>query len=314
MIQFVSICIPAYRQPELLERCLASIARQTYKLVEVLVSDDTPDDGVKIVIDRFTHHLSIRYQHNPKPLGAPANWNAALQMAKGDYVLLLHHDDELADPDSLAVFLQPFFDNPSVDFVFGRNPAIKHMSRNRPFSANYFNRYYSDPERLLAGNTLGAPSNVMLRSSVLEWYNPKYKWVVDIEMYIRLFRKNRKFYYVDRELVRIGIHEGQVSNECVDNYDVLLYENISVAADKAFRVRSLPLFDFYWRLLRNAGVPSAQQLTRLGLAEKDIPPFVLQMIHFQHKIPKKLLQLGFISKSFMATVYAWQRLTSGSSR
>lgn len=310
MIHFVSICIPAYRQPDLLERCLASIARQTYKQVEVLVSDDTPDDAVKIVIDRFTDHLSIRYQHNAKPLGAPANWNAALQMAKGDFVLLLHHDDELADQDSLAVFLRPFFDDPSVDFVFGRNPTINRLSGTRAFPATYFARYYSDPERLITGNTIGAPSNVMLRSSALEWYNPTYKWIVDIEMYIRLFRKKRKFYYVDKELVRIGIHEGQVSNECVDNYDVLLYENISFAADRAFRVRSLRLFDFYWRLLRNAGIQSVQQLSRLQLADKDIPPFVRRIIRFQHKIPKQFLRLGFVSKSFMAVDYAFQRLTS----
>jgi glycosyltransferase involved in cell wall biosynthesis len=307
MSPLISICIPAYRQPALLERCLASIAMQTYKQVEVLISDDTPGNAVKIVVDRFTQQLPLQYTHNDKPLGTPANWNAALQMAKGDYLLLLHHDDAFSTPESLSLFLAPFQNDSTVDFVFGRNPTIQQLSAGKHFSPRLFLDYYADPECLITGNTIGAPSNVMLKAATLEQYNENYKWIVDIEMYVRLFRKKRKFFYVDKELISIGIHEGQVSNECVDNNDVLLFENISFAMDRQFKIRTWKLYDFYWRLLRNAGVRSVAQLTKLNLAEKDIPAFIRHMIRFQRKVPAPLLQQGLVSKLLMGVNYTFMK-------
>ena len=270
----------------------------------MLLSDDTPDDAVKIVVEKFMQQLRIRYTRNTPALGTPENWNAALRMANGDYVLLLHHDDAFASPESLSLFLQPFQEDPLVDFVFGRNTTVEELSGNKPFSASFFTSYNDDPEKLLTGNTIGAPSNVMLKASAVELYNRKYKWIVDIDMYIRLFRKKRKFFYIDKELIKIGIHEGQVSNECVDNHDVLLFENISFAMDRDFMLRTWKLYDFYWRLLRNAGIRSAKQLERLNLPEKDLPVFIEQIINFQNRIPPAFLRLGPFSKLLMMLGYS----------
>jgi glycosyltransferase involved in cell wall biosynthesis len=299
MNPLVSICIPAYQQPELLERCLSSIVQQTWKEVEVHVTDDTPGNGVKIVVDRFMDRLKLSYHKNATALGSPANWNAALANAKGDYVLLLHHDDAFASPDSLSQFLQPFQKNPTVDFVFGRNASINKLAGGKPFGAKHFFLYYREPELLLTGNFIGAPSNVLLKATAVERYNPSYKWIVDFEFYIRLFRKKRQFFYIDRELVTIGIHEGQVTNECIDNHDVLLFEYISFALQSNLQVRNRRLYDFYWRLLRNAGIRSSVQLTKLGFREEDLPAFIRQMISAQRLIPASVLQMGFVSKPLM---------------
>src|SRR5687768_8351704 len=128
MNHLVSICIPAYQQPALLERCLRSITSQTYKDVEILISDDTPNDSVKIIVDKFAKDLNISYRHNLRPLGSPSNWNAALEKAKGQYVMLLHHDDLFANEYSLAKFVTPFEKDSSVEFVFGRSPSIETLS------------------------------------------------------------------------------------------------------------------------------------------------------------------------------------------
>lgn len=299
----VSICIPAYRQPALLERCLSSIAMQTYKRVEVLVSDDSPDDGVKIVAERFVHQLRMNYVRNDFPLGPPANWNAALRMARGEYVMVLHHDDSFALPESLSLFLRAFQNDPAVDFVFARNSSIELASKGHSYARQNFLTYYADPELLLTGNTIGAPSNLMLKASAVEWYNEKLKWVVDIEMYIRLFRKKAVFDYIDKFLVNIGIHAEQVTNECIGDFDILLYENIVVASDEKFRLRSLKLYDFYWRLLRNAGIRTIEALINLQISEDELPAFIRQIVSFQRKLPLALLRVGAVSKIFMTLAY-----------
>jgi glycosyltransferase involved in cell wall biosynthesis len=307
MNPLVSICIPAYRQPELLERCLTSVLAQTYKRVEVLITDDSPEEDVKIVVECFRGKLNITYVKNTKPLGSPANWNEALQLAKGEYIMLLHHDDAFASEKSLAVFLSPFRQDPTPDFVFARNPTVERLSDGKPFDASFFFKFYRSPDLLLAGNVIGAPSNVLLKASAVEWYNTKYKWIVDIEFYIRLFRKRRRFFYIDQKLIDIGIHSGQVSNDCADNHTVLLYENISYAAENNLQIINGRLYDFYWRLLRNAGTRRLSQLTETGLQEAGIPSFIRQMVSVQQKFPPGVLRNGFASKALMAMSYLYSR-------
>lgn len=309
MNPLVSICIPAYRQPHLLKRCLASIAMQTYGPLEVLITDDSPEEDVKIVVEQFRDKLNIEYVKNEKPLGSPANWNAALRMAKGEYVMLLHHDDAFAMESSLTSYLQPFNQNRSIDFVFARNPTIGTLSQGKPFNASFFRKFYKVPDLLLTGNVIGAPSNVLLKASVVELYNPNYKWIVDMEFYIRLFRKQKKFFYIDQKLIDIGIHEGQVSNDCVDNHAVLLYENISYAGENNLQIHNIKLYDFYWRLLRNAGVRGLSQLTETDLRENEVPLFIKRMISLQKKLPYMLLRNGIVSKSVMALNYLRYRFT-----
>ena len=138
MNHLVSICIPAYKQPALLERCLDSISKQSYNPVEIHISDDTPDDSVKIIVEKFAHELNISYHQNLKPLGSPQNWNAAINRAKGKYVLLLHHDDFFTKEDSLEKFIAPLEKDPSTEFVFARNPSIEDLSLGKSFSNIFF--------------------------------------------------------------------------------------------------------------------------------------------------------------------------------
>ncbi|MDQ3100985.1 MAG: glycosyltransferase, partial [Bacteroidota bacterium] len=90
----VSICIPTYRQTAHLRKTLASIAEQTFKDVEVIITDDSPDDAVEQLVAEFAAALPrLQYARNSAPLGPPANWDHAISMARGEYIKIMHHDD-----------------------------------------------------------------------------------------------------------------------------------------------------------------------------------------------------------------------------
>ena len=57
----VSICIPAYKKPAYVVRCIESVLMQTYKQVEVIISDDSPDEDIKTAIEGFAGRINIRY-------------------------------------------------------------------------------------------------------------------------------------------------------------------------------------------------------------------------------------------------------------
>src|SRR6185503_4160236 len=113
----ISICIPSYKKPRYVVRCLESIIKQDYKFVEVIISDDSPGEDIKQAIEPFTKSLDIKYFHNDQSLGSPKNWNAALDKAAGEFLLLLHQDDWFHADNALSLFKTALTDE-NVDFAF----------------------------------------------------------------------------------------------------------------------------------------------------------------------------------------------------
>ena len=85
----VSICIPAYKRADFLERCLDSILQQSFQQYEIVITDDSPTDELKSLSGKDER---IVYVKNEQPLGSPANWNKAISLARGKYIKIMHHD------------------------------------------------------------------------------------------------------------------------------------------------------------------------------------------------------------------------------
>ncbi len=49
----VSICIPAYKQVSFLRKCLESVLMQDFTDYELIITDDSPDDSVKQLVNEL---------------------------------------------------------------------------------------------------------------------------------------------------------------------------------------------------------------------------------------------------------------------
>lgn len=101
----ISILVPAYKTPEeYLRQMIASVQRQSFSNWELCIADATePACGgtVKEIVASYAREdARIVYRHLEKNEGIAGNTNQALQLATGDYIALLDHDDLLA-PDAL---------------------------------------------------------------------------------------------------------------------------------------------------------------------------------------------------------------------
>ncbi|HUZ60328.1 MAG TPA: glycosyltransferase, partial [Hanamia sp.] len=85
----ISICIPAYKHVDYLKKLLDSVSIQTFKDFEVVITDDSPDDGVKQLLETFPTTNNIRYYKNSKALGTPENWNEAIRKSEGTWIKLM---------------------------------------------------------------------------------------------------------------------------------------------------------------------------------------------------------------------------------
>ena len=116
MPPLVSICIPAYNQPDKLIYLLDSIRIQTFKNFEVIVSDDSSDNSVQQLCEQYSD-LKIQYYKNTPSKGTPQNWTYSISKAEGEWVKIMHHDDYFADRHALEKFVEFADLHPDVELV-----------------------------------------------------------------------------------------------------------------------------------------------------------------------------------------------------
>lgn len=161
----VSVIIPTYNRAEELRRCLGSLTKQTYKGFEVLVCDDGSTDHTSSVVDEFSKHLNIAYNHDIN-FGGPARpRNRGIGLARGEYLAFLDSDDWWA-PDKLRISIAHL--EGAVDVVF--HDLWKTLSHDQKWFWRRIKSYqpgvavYAD--LLIKGNAL-PNSSVVVRSSVI---------------------------------------------------------------------------------------------------------------------------------------------------
>jgi glycosyltransferase involved in cell wall biosynthesis len=117
MNPFVTIVTATYRtRVDHLTTAIRSALDQTWPHIEVIVSDDSPDQSLKSVVEAFGDSR-VRYRHNAPSLGVAKNHWAAFREARGDYIALLNHDDRLA-PTFVDRLLEPLIADSSLAMAF----------------------------------------------------------------------------------------------------------------------------------------------------------------------------------------------------
>jgi glycosyltransferase involved in cell wall biosynthesis len=101
----ITIAIPTHnRASGYLRQAITSAVSQTYRNIEIVVSDNCSVDDTERVVRSFGDQR-IRYFKQVENIGANNNFNFCVQQARGDYFLLLH-DDDLIDDDFIDVCLR----------------------------------------------------------------------------------------------------------------------------------------------------------------------------------------------------------------
>ena len=266
----VSICIPAYKQADSFRRTLQSVSNQLFQDYEIIVTDDSPDDSVSIVVKEFQHNPKLKYFKNKERLGTPENWNEAIRLASGEYIKILHHDDWFSDKNSLADFVNMLERNPKADFAFcpslncGVDGNLRFVNTMSEAQTKIL---HADPRVLFQGNFIGAPSATIYRRQVNQEFDPRLKWVVDIDFYIRVLADKREFGYSRRPLVCVALESlGKVTDECVGNKRVevfeylYLYEKISKNRSLAYRFCKV-----IWELFDRFNIQSSPDILDCGV-------------------------------------------------
>ena len=97
----ISLIVPVYNvEPQWLEAAIESVRRQTYPHWQLCIVDDGSSHQGTLNYLRHLHDERIQILFLSTNRGIATASNAALNLAKGEFVGFLDHDDELA-PEAL---------------------------------------------------------------------------------------------------------------------------------------------------------------------------------------------------------------------
>lgn len=120
----LSVVVPAYNYAGYLNRCLSSVLQQMSEGVELIVIDDgSTDDTPDVARSLAINHANFSYVRQEN-LGAAAARNHGVQLARGDFVLLLDADDELL-PDTVPTVCDYLRKNPDVELLIGGRASFR---------------------------------------------------------------------------------------------------------------------------------------------------------------------------------------------
>lgn len=297
---FISICIPAYKRSQYLERLLESISIQTYRDFEVVITDDSPDDEVQLVCDRYQSRFEIRYAKNETALGTPENWNQAIRLATGKWIKLMHDDDWFSEAYSLQQFADCAIENEGA-FIFSAYTNIYEASgtQKNVFPEKFrLHQAAQEPSVLIAKNFIGPPSVVIHPNDGQHFYDPALKWLVDIDMYRRRI-KTDKLVYINDPLVFVYMSNTQVTSYTKNVAEVEIPEHFHFLNKMGIdKLKNVMVYDYNWRFLRNFNIKKIEQIRTAGY-HGVVHPVLLSMIGAQSKIHPILLRKGILSKLFM---------------
>lgn len=97
---FFSFVMPVYNPPvELMEECIESMLNQNYIDFEICIANDASSNPeIKKTIDRYaSKYRQIKVVHRTVNGHISSASNSALSLAKGDYIVLVDHDDAVPD-------------------------------------------------------------------------------------------------------------------------------------------------------------------------------------------------------------------------
>lgn len=308
---FISICIPTYNSGEKLEKLLDSIRGQTFQDYEVVISDDSSNDGVRQMVQGKYADMHIRYFHNTPALGTPENWNNAVAQARGEWIKIMHHDDWLLTNDALEVFAGHTDAAHSAKLIFSAfsnintdtgliTPGRCSAMDIALLKSNYLNLYK---------NFIGNPSCTLVSRKLKPYsFDKRIKWLIDLDFYTWYFRREKSFVYIDKPLIGFRIHSEQVTAVSLGNPKVEIPESFLLFEKYGIEImKNIFVYDFFWRMYRNLGIRSNEQLESF-LGHKNPYKTIRDLIALQATIKPAQLKNGLISKSMMMVGFLRNRI------
>ena len=204
----ISIMVPVYKPPrEFLKQMIASVRQQSYQNWQLCLADG--EGSMEPVLRQAADEDSrIRYQILDENLGIAGNSNAALELATGEYVGLLDHDDIL-EKHALYEVVKALNEDPDTDMLYSDEDKVS-MDLRVYFDAHLKPDFNLD---LLRSNNYICHFFVARKELLdeLGGFLPDYDGAQDYDLILRCSERARKICHIPRILYHWRTHQFSTS-------------------------------------------------------------------------------------------------------
>jgi GT2 family glycosyltransferase len=194
-----------------LQKGLNSILQQTYKNIEVVISDHSQNNDIKNITFNYSNKLNIKYVHNTNNIGSSsANTNNAVLNSSGSIIKILFQDDWLFDEYSIEYHI-----NNLIQSGKGWSISACAHSNDGKLIADEHQPYITD--NILFHNTLSSPSTLLLYKEIYENFDTNLLWYMDTDLYYRLYKKYGHPDLYSKVCVVNRRHPNQITNTLVNS-------------------------------------------------------------------------------------------------
>ena len=114
----ISVIVAVFNGANTLQRCIDSVANQTYPYNELIIIDGASTDATVSILER--NAPQITYWESKEDRGIAHAWNKALEHAMGDWVIFLGADDRLHDINVLSDMAEILSKDVDSDIIYGQ--------------------------------------------------------------------------------------------------------------------------------------------------------------------------------------------------
>lgn len=178
----ISIITITYNAGETLERTIKSIINQSYANIEYIIIDGKSTDNTVEIIKSYADN--VNYWISEPDRGLYHAMNKGIAAATGDYLWFINAGDEIYDTDILK---SVFSSKPYADIYYG-NTVMTDMD-----GEIIGDRRLAPPQKLtwrsFKKGMLVSHQSIIVKRSIAEYYNLKYRFSADFEWCIQALQK-----------------------------------------------------------------------------------------------------------------------------
>ena len=195
----ISVVMPTYEtDPRYLRDAIESVRNQRYPDWELCVADDgSRSSAVRAELERArSQDARVKPAYLERNVGIAAATNAALELASGEYVAFLDHDDVLSS-DALLRVVEALGEDPELDVVYSDSDKLTaHGVRADPF-------FKPDWSPVYALGAMYIGHLLVVRRSLAErvgGFDSAYDKIQDFEFMLRVSEDTERIRHLPRVL------------------------------------------------------------------------------------------------------------------
>lgn len=236
MSSLVSVIIATYNSSSFVAETLESVAKQSWKEIELILTDDCSIDNTVDICRQWLHENRHRFVSaeiitSKKNTGVSANVNRGLNIAKGEWIKFLGADDTLKT-DCIEANMAWIALHPEVKVLFSRieiykntfvsenlidtSPGLPHgpygiLTPGRSADSQY-------KMLLLSDRIHFTPSVFVNRETLLSvgGFDERFKLLEDYPLWLNLTKNGHKLCFMENITVNYRRHSKAINNTGID--------------------------------------------------------------------------------------------------